>query len=74
MGYRLDQIDKRIIYRLVEDARRISAPDIADELDVSSGAILSDRVASGFGRNIHPPFSDSPPPDIRSSLSDSITL
>lgn len=39
MGYRLDQIDKRIIYRLVEDARRISAPDIADELDVSSGTI-----------------------------------
>jgi hypothetical protein len=33
--------------------------------------ILSGRVASGFGRNIHLPSGDSPPPDIRSSLSDS---
>jgi DNA-binding Lrp family transcriptional regulator len=39
MGHRLDEIDRRTIYRLTEDARNISAPDIADEMNVSAGTI-----------------------------------
>lgn len=39
MDYRLDDIDKRTIYRLTEDARNTSAPDIADEVNVSPGTI-----------------------------------
>lgn len=39
MGYRLDDIDKRIIHRLAEDARNTTAPDIADEVNVSAGTI-----------------------------------
>ncbi|AGB37589.1 Lrp/AsnC family transcriptional regulator [Natronococcus occultus] len=35
MGIRIDEIDERIIYRLTEDARHTSAPDIAEEVDVS---------------------------------------
>ena len=56
MVYRLDQIDERIIYRLVEDARRVSAPDIADELDVSSGTInnrINQLEAEGIIRGYH---------------------
>ncbi|QLG29003.1 winged helix-turn-helix transcriptional regulator [Halorarum halophilum] len=41
MDYRLDEIDKRVIYRLMEDARNTSAPDIAEEVNVSSGTILN---------------------------------
>ena len=39
MGRRLDEIDKRIIYSLQEDARNISAPMIAEQVDVSAGTI-----------------------------------
>lgn len=39
MDYRLDHIDKRTIYRLTENARNTSAPDIADEVNVSPGTI-----------------------------------
>lgn len=39
MDYRLDQIDKRILYHLVRDARNTSAPDIAEEVNVSPGTI-----------------------------------
>jgi DNA-binding Lrp family transcriptional regulator len=39
MGHRLDEIDKRIIYRLVDDARNTSAPAIADEVSVSAATI-----------------------------------
>ncbi|MFC5972037.1 TrkA C-terminal domain-containing protein [Halomarina salina] len=39
MDYRLDEIDKRVIYRLMEDARNTSAPDIASEMNVSPGTI-----------------------------------
>lgn len=39
MEYRLDEVDRRIIYRLMEDARNTSAPDIAEEVNVSAGTI-----------------------------------
>lgn len=39
MGIQIDEIDERIIYRLTEDARRTSAPDIAEEFDVSPPTI-----------------------------------
>jgi DNA-binding Lrp family transcriptional regulator len=39
MTGRLDEVDKRIIYRLMVDARHTSAPMIADELDVSAATI-----------------------------------
>lgn len=39
MANDIDQVDRRILYRLSEDARGISAPDMAEELDVSAGTI-----------------------------------
>ena len=39
MEYRLDEVDRRIIYRLMGDARGTSAPDIAEEVNVSAGTI-----------------------------------
>jgi Lrp/AsnC family leucine-responsive transcriptional regulator len=39
MANRLDEIDKRILYRLVADARNTSAPMIAEEVNVSAGTI-----------------------------------
>ncbi|SDZ78913.1 transcriptional regulator, AsnC family [Haloplanus vescus] len=39
MDYRVDEIDKRILYYLTADARNTSAPMIADEMDVSAGTI-----------------------------------
>jgi len=39
MGYRLDEIDRRILYDLMIDARHISAPEIAEKLDVSPGTV-----------------------------------
>jgi DNA-binding Lrp family transcriptional regulator len=39
MDYRLDEIDKRILYHLVRDARNTSAPDVAEEVNVSPGTI-----------------------------------
>ncbi|MFC6734398.1 MULTISPECIES: Lrp/AsnC family transcriptional regulator [unclassified Haladaptatus] len=39
MAYRIDEIDRRILYHLEADARNISAPAIADELDVSARTI-----------------------------------
>ncbi len=43
-GYRLDGIDRRIIYELMVDARNTSAPAIADEVGVS-GATIRNRIA-----------------------------
>ena len=43
-GYRLDEIDRRIIYALMVDARNTSAPAIADEVGVS-GATIRNRIA-----------------------------
>jgi len=39
MSVDIDAIDRRIIYRLTEDARHTSAPDIAGEVDVSAPTI-----------------------------------
>jgi DNA-binding Lrp family transcriptional regulator len=39
MSFVIDEIDERIIYRLVEDARSTSAPEIADEVDVTDTTI-----------------------------------
>lgn len=39
MPYRVDEIDRRILFHLTRDARGVSAPDIADEVDVSAGTI-----------------------------------
>lgn len=36
---RLDDIDRRILYHLVADARHTSAPDIAEEVNVTPGTI-----------------------------------
>lgn len=39
MSYRADEIDRRILYELVADARRTSAPMIADPVDVTPATI-----------------------------------
>lgn len=39
MEYPLDEIDKRILYYLAEDARNTCAPLVADEVDVSPGTV-----------------------------------
>lgn len=39
MDYRIDEIDRRIIYHLAADARNTSAPMIAEEMDVTPGTI-----------------------------------
>lgn len=38
-GYRLDEIDRRIIYELMTDARTSSAPQIAEAVSVSPGTV-----------------------------------
>jgi DNA-binding Lrp family transcriptional regulator len=38
-GYRLDEIDRRVIYELMSDARNSTPPKIAEALDVSPGTI-----------------------------------
>lgn len=59
MTQSLDEIDKRILYYLAHDARRISAPDITDDLDVSAATVrnrirqLEEReVIRGYHANI----------------------
>ncbi len=59
MGYRLDEIDRRIIYYLMRNARDTSAPQIATEVNVSSGTIrnriqqLEDHgILTGFHANV----------------------
>ena len=39
MTYRLDEIDRRIVHALMEDARNTSAPMIAEDLNVSAGTV-----------------------------------
>ncbi|MFB6166334.1 MAG: TrkA C-terminal domain-containing protein [Haloarculaceae archaeon] len=51
MDERTDEIDRRILYRLVEDARNTSAPEIADEMSVS-GATIRNRIAQLEDRGI----------------------
>lgn len=38
-GYRLDEIDRRIIYQFMRDARNTSAAQIGDQLNVTGGTI-----------------------------------
>ncbi|MFH5801888.1 winged helix-turn-helix transcriptional regulator [Haladaptatus sp. CMAA 1911] len=59
MAYRLDNIDKRIIYYLMKDARDTSAPTIADEVNVSAGTVRNrisqlqeNGIITGFHANI----------------------
>lgn len=59
MDNRLDEIDKRILYHLSQDARGISAPQIAEEVNVSPGTIRNrisqleaDGVITGYSANI----------------------
>jgi len=37
--YRIDEVDKRILYYLATNARKTRAPDIADEMDVTAATI-----------------------------------
>lgn len=56
MSYRVDEIDRRILYHLARDARGVSAPDIADEVDVSAGTIrnrIRQLEDSGIIRGYH---------------------
>ncbi len=60
MAYELDNIDKRIIHALMDDARNVSATALADELGVSDGTIHNriDRleregVISGYQASIN---------------------
>jgi DNA-binding Lrp family transcriptional regulator len=39
MSIRLDEIDKRILYHLARESRKVSAPDVATEVNVSAGTI-----------------------------------
>lgn len=39
MSYRIDEIDKRILYELAVDARNTTAPTVAEAVDVSPGTI-----------------------------------
>ncbi|SER55078.1 Lrp/AsnC family transcriptional regulator [Natrinema salaciae] len=59
MDTRLDEIDRRIVHALMDDARTISAPTIAEEVNVSPGTIrnriaqLEDRgVITGYHASI----------------------
>ena len=55
--YRLDQIDRQIIYKLMVDARNASAPKIAEEVGVT-GATIRNRIANleehGLIEGYHP--------------------
>ena len=39
MAHRVDEVDKRILYRLAQDARNTTTSDIAAEMDVTSATI-----------------------------------
>jgi len=59
MSYRIDEIDRRILYYLADDARNTSAPRIAEEVDVTPATIrnrirqLEDRgIVRGYHADI----------------------
>lgn len=59
MTHRLDEIDKRIIYYMMVDARNTPAPTIADEMNVSPGTIRNrlekleaDGILTGFNASV----------------------
>jgi len=51
MEHRLDEIDRRIIHALMDDARNVSAPTIAEDVSVSPGTIRN-RIAQLEDRGI----------------------
>jgi len=51
MDHRLDEIDRRIIHTLMGDARNVSAPAIAEKVNVSPGTIRN-RIAQLEDRGI----------------------
>ena len=58
-AYQLDEIDRRILYELMADARDTSAPVIADRIDVSPGTVrnrietLEDRgIITGYHAHV----------------------
>lgn len=56
MGRRLDEIDKHIIYALAKDARNVSAPMLAEKVDVSDGTIrnrIDQLEEAGIIRGYH---------------------
>lgn len=38
-SYRLDEVDRRIVYELMRDARDLSVPSLAEELDIAPGTV-----------------------------------
>ncbi|ELZ15185.1 AsnC family transcriptional regulator [Haloterrigena salina JCM 13891] len=59
MDHRLDEIDRRIIYALMDDARNVSAPTIAADVSVSPGTVrnridqLEERgIITGYHANV----------------------
>lgn len=59
MNAQLDSIDRHILYRLVQDARGTTAPDIADEVNVTPGTIRNrianledDGIIEGYHANV----------------------
>jgi DNA-binding Lrp family transcriptional regulator len=56
MSYRIDEIDKLILYHLAADARNTSAPTIAEEVDVTPATIrnrIRQLEANGVIRGYH---------------------
>lgn len=56
MGYRIDEIDRLILYHLTADARNTSAPKIAAEVDVTPATIrnrIRQLEANGIIRGYH---------------------
>ncbi|MFB6354135.1 MAG: TrkA C-terminal domain-containing protein [Halobacteriales archaeon] len=56
MDRRIDRVDKRILYRLAENARNTSAPMIAEESDVTAGTIrnrIRQLESAGIIRGFH---------------------
>ncbi len=51
MAHRLDEVDKKILYYLVKDARNTSAPTVADEVNVSAGTIRN-RISQLENRGV----------------------
>jgi DNA-binding Lrp family transcriptional regulator len=51
MGRRIDDIDRRILYELARDARNVSAPQVAEAVDVSA-ATIRNRITQLEQNNI----------------------
>ena len=56
MNYEIDELDERILYRLVENARNTSAPTIAEEMDVAASTVrnrIEQLEAAGVIQGYH---------------------